>query len=201
MTRLEMHSWCFNGFVHQSLGENACTIYPIRSERKACSREQEKRQQFSIHTPHATQVPVGHSTSEGQAEHGKANASARRVFKLGSYLVCSFRMACLAVSGESDAEPGAFFTGANSSCRCTSSSATRSARGNVSKMNSSSFMPCICTKIQRYPLSAALWCCQIPLVYQDDADGRWAQAPCTSAPSVVRRAWQREMCQGRTAPG
>ena len=59
-----------------------------------------------------------------------------------AYLVCSLRMACLAVSGESDMEPGAFLTGANSSWRCTSSSATRSARGKVSKMNSSSLMPC-----------------------------------------------------------
>jgi hypothetical protein len=46
------------------------------------------------------------------------------------------------VSGESAAAPGAFLTGANSSSRLTSSSATRSAQGNVSKMNSSSFMPC-----------------------------------------------------------
>ena len=57
------------------------------------------------------------------------------------YLVCSLSMACLAVSGESDLDPGAFLTGANSSCRCTSSSATRSASGNVSKMKSSSLMP------------------------------------------------------------
>lgn len=59
-----------------------------------------------------------------------------------AYLVCSLRMACLAVSGESDLEPRAFLTGANSSWRCTSSSATRSARGKVSKMKSSSLMPC-----------------------------------------------------------
>ncbi len=50
-------------------------------------------------------------------------------------------MALRAVSGESFAEPGAFLTGANSSSRFTSSSATLSAQGNVSKMNSSSLMP------------------------------------------------------------
>ena len=58
-------------------------------------------------------------------------------------LVCSFSMACLAVSGESDLEPRAFLIGANSSCRCTSSRATLSASGKVSKMKSSSFMPCM----------------------------------------------------------
>ena len=67
---------------------------------------------------------------------------------MGSHLVWSLRMACLAVSGESDTEPGAFLTGANSSCRCTSSSATRLARGKVSKMNSSSLMPCVMQRLR-----------------------------------------------------
>lgn len=52
-------------------------------------------------------------------------------------------MAERAVSGESAAEPGEFLTGANSSSRRTSSSATRSAHGKVSKMKSSSLMPCV----------------------------------------------------------
>ena len=51
-------------------------------------------------------------------------------------------MAARAVSGESVGVPGAFFTGANSSSRRTSSSAGRSANGKVSKMNSSILMPC-----------------------------------------------------------
>ena len=57
-------------------------------------------------------------------------------------LVCRLSMARRAVSGESLSAPGAFLTGANSSSRFTSSSATRSAHLSVSKMNSSSFMPC-----------------------------------------------------------
>ncbi len=58
------------------------------------------------------------------------------------HLVCRPRIALRAVSGESLSEPGAFFTGANSSSRFTSSRATRCAHEKVSKMNSSSFMPC-----------------------------------------------------------
>lgn len=58
------------------------------------------------------------------------------------HLVCKLRMALRAVSGESFSEPGAFLTGANSSSRFTSSSATRCAHEKVSKMKSSSFMPC-----------------------------------------------------------
>ena len=78
-------------------------------------------------------------------------------------------MACLAVSGESDAEPGAFLTGANSSCRCTSSSATRLARGKVSKMNSSSLTPCVL----RWPCDGRLF---ILLA---------TQSPCTAGAVLV----------------
>lgn len=53
-------------------------------------------------------------------------------------------MACLAVSGESEEDPGAFLTGANCEALGTSISDTCCAIGNVSKMNSSSFTPCMC---------------------------------------------------------
>lgn len=43
----------------------------------------------------------------------------------GPDLWCSDSIACLAVSGESEAEPGAFLTGANSEPRATSMSDTR----------------------------------------------------------------------------
>ena len=54
-------------------------------------------------------------------------------------------MACLAVSGESEEDPGAFLTGANCEALGTSISDTCCAIGNVSKMNSSSFTPCMCS--------------------------------------------------------
>lgn len=41
------------------------------------------------------------------------------------HLWCKDMMACLAVSGESEADPGAFLTGANSEARATSISETR----------------------------------------------------------------------------
>jgi hypothetical protein len=47
-----------------------------------------------------------------------------------------------AVSGESSGSPGPFFRGENCSARGTSISDTARVRGKVSKMNSSSLMPC-----------------------------------------------------------
>lgn len=80
-----------------------------------------------------------HHQLNALAIHGQA-------MHAGNYLWCSDSIACLAVSGESAAEPGAFLTGANSESRATSMSATRWAIGKVSKMNSSSFTPCNATQ-------------------------------------------------------
>ena len=91
-----------------------------------------------------------------------------------AYLVCSLRMACLAVSGESALEPGAFLTGANSSWRCTSSSATRSARGKVSKMKSSSLMPC--KHIKAYTSSNELLL-ESPVLFHQDVPQASERAP------------------------
>jgi len=77
---------------------------------------------------------AGHARMSRRLLHAGMRARAHRV--------CSASVAARAVSGESAAAPGAFLTGANSSSRRTSSSAQRSASGKLSKMNSSSLMPC-----------------------------------------------------------
>ena len=55
---------------------------------------------------------------------------------------CSCMTSRRAVSGESSASPGPFFRGENCSARGTSISETALVSGKVSKMNSSSLMPC-----------------------------------------------------------
>ena len=64
------------------------------------------------------------------------------VVKEGTHFLCRVMIACLAVSGESEGDPWAFFTGANSESLGTSMRDSCLAIGRVSKMNNSSFIPC-----------------------------------------------------------
>lgn len=70
-----------------------------------------------------------------------ANGPSLHALANRTHLWCRDMMACLAVSGESEAEPGAFLTGANSDFLGTSIRDTFSARGMVSNIKSSSLIP------------------------------------------------------------